>query len=62
MDISSVAAASMQMSMAQVQDAVDVSLMRKAMDMQEAEMASLIQNLEAASPTVHTGHLLNVVV
>ncbi|MCI8405558.1 MAG: putative motility protein [Oscillospiraceae bacterium] len=57
-----IAAMSMQMSMAQVQEAANISVMRKAMDMQETQMANLLQNLEAAAPAVHTGHKLNIVV
>ena len=38
-----IAAMSMQMSMAQVQEAANISVMRKAMDMQETQMANLLQ-------------------
>lgn len=58
MDISVIGAASTAMAMAQTQQAVGVTMTRKAMDMQETQAAALIETMQQASPAPAT-HLLD---
>ncbi len=57
MDLSSIGALSIQMHMGQVQQAANISLLRKAMDLQESQTDALVQSLQSAVPP--SGHVLD---
>ena len=57
MDLASVGAASIEMHLSQLQQSVDVSMAKKAMDLQEAQMQTLLSGMPAAQP--FSGHLLD---
>lgn len=50
MDISAVAAYSTQMKLADVQQQASVAILKKAMNMQEASAAALVEDIKAANP------------
>ena len=52
MEISSIAATSIQMSMARTQQQVDLSVAKMAMDNQEAQALSLIRQMTPAKPAL----------
>ncbi len=58
MDISSIAAASVNMYQSQTQQSVDVAMIKKAMDVQEAAAANLIETLKEPVPSF--GYLLDI--
>lgn len=60
MDVSAIAAMSTSMHMAQTQEAVSVALMKEVMNSQEAQVASLVNDLQAANPAPSFGHQLDV--
>ena len=53
-----IAALSMEMSQARVQQSAEISVMKKAMDAQEASMNQLVESMEAAAPAPE--HILDV--
>lgn len=59
MDVTSVAAYAMQKSMMDVQQATEISVMKKVMDQQEMQMTALLDQMASAQPRVHSGHLLD---
>lgn len=58
MDISSIATASVNMYQSQTQQAVNVAIIKKAMDVQEASAANLIETLKEPVPSF--GYLLDI--
>jgi hypothetical protein len=58
MDISSIATASVNMYQSQTQQSVDVAMIKKAMDVQEAAAANLIETLKEPVPSF--GYLLDI--
>ena len=64
MDIGDIAGMSMALSAMKVETAVEVSMLRKAMDMEQQVAAQLIDSLEAVMPTTISsfGHKLDVLV
>lgn len=58
MDISSIAAAGVNMYQNQTQQSVDVAMIKKAMDVQEAAAANLIETLKEPVPSF--GYLLDI--
>jgi len=60
MDISAIASASINMHLAQTQQAVGVSMLKKTMDMQQASSDTLIQSMSTA--TSSSGHQLDLLV
>lgn len=62
MDVSAIASMSTAMHMAQTQEAVSVALMKEVMNSQEAQVASLVNDLQAANPAPSFGHQLDVLV
>ena len=58
MDISSIAATSVNMYQSQTQQAVDVAVIKKVMDVQEAAAASLIETLKEPVPSF--GNILDI--
>lgn len=58
MDLAAIGAASIQMSLAKTQQAVDVTMVKKAMDIQETQAAALIDSLQNAGPSF--GHRIDV--
>ena len=62
MEIEDIAAVSMGMSMANASTSLDIATAKKAMEMEQAIAAQLLQSLEAAVPTspVSFGHKLDV--
>lgn len=57
MDLQAVGAASISMNMARTQQAVDISVTKKAMDFQETQATQLIQQMQNAAPSF--GHALD---
>ena len=53
-----IAALSMVMSQTKVQQSAEISVMKKAMDAQEASMNQLVESMEAAAPAPE--HILDV--
>lgn len=53
-----IAALSMAMSQSRVQQAASISVMKKAMDAQEAEMTQLVESIEAAAPA--SEHIIDI--
>ena len=53
-----IAALSIAMSQSRVQQAANISVMKKAMDAQEVEMTQLIENMQAAAPA--SEHIIDV--
>lgn len=51
MDISAIGAYSTQMKLADVQQQASIAVLKKAMDVQQASGAALVQDLKAANPT-----------
>lgn len=60
MDSSSVAAASMQMSMMNTMQQASVALLRKAMQAEQSEAAAIVEQLQTAIPTDPTNRLLDI--
>ena len=60
MDIMAIAATSIAMHQSQLEQAVDIAVMRKAMDSQEAQAAELIKDLEQA--VLPSSHKLDITV
>lgn len=60
MDPSSVAAASMQMSMMNTMQQASVALLRKAMQAEQSEAAAIVEQLQTAIPTDPTNRLLDI--
>jgi|GEM_PF-3526384 len=62
MEIEEIAAVSMGMKMAETEAAVNIAVVKQAMQMEQLIAAQLIQSLEAAVPTAPAsfGHKLNV--
>lgn len=58
MDLSAVGAYSIEMNLAQVQQAVGVSMLKGAMEVQETQAVQLIESLQAAVPSF--GHQLDI--
>lgn len=58
MDIAAVGAASIDMHTAQAASSVEVAMLKKVMDTQEASAATMIQGLQQAAPSF--GHQLDV--
>lgn len=58
MELSAVGAASIEMSLASTQQAVGLTMVKKTMDLQEAQAAALNQMMQQAAPSF--GHLLDV--
>ena len=63
MDISAIAAVSIDMHLSQVQQAVDVSLLKNTMDSQESQAAALLDGMLPApsAPPVFGDHFYQVV-
>lgn len=59
MDVFSVGAMSIAMHQTQLQQAVNLSVMKKAMNLQETQAASLIEDLQEAVPPP-SGHQLDI--
>lgn len=59
MDALSVGAMSIAMHQSQLQQAVNLSVMKKVMNLQETEAAALIENLQEALPP-SSGHQLDI--
>ena len=57
MDVMSVGAMSIAMHQAQLQQATDVLMMRKVMDLQESQAAALVESLSQAAPPASGHHL-----
>lgn len=53
MDVSSIASASIDMHLAQTQQAAGVSLLKKTMDMQQLSCDTLIQSMDSIAPSEH---------
>ncbi|MBP1577935.1 MAG: YjfB family protein [Oscillospiraceae bacterium] len=53
-----IAALSIAMSQSRVQQAANISVMKKAMDAQEVEMTQLIETMQAAAPA--SEHIIDV--
>ncbi|MVB11214.1 putative motility protein [Caprobacter fermentans] len=53
MDVGSIADASMAMSMANTQQAVGTTVLRKTLDMEQTEGISLIQSMQESAPSNH---------
>ncbi len=51
MDVMLAGAMSIAMSQSQVQQAANMSIMKKAMNLQESQAAALVENLEKSVPT-----------
>lgn len=60
MDVMSVAAMSISMHQAQLQQAVDVSLMRKVMDQQTAQAAAIVEDIAQSVPPTVPGSRLDI--
>ena len=66
MSVEAIAAASMSMSAAQAADAVDVAMLKKAMEMEQVLALQVLEGLEKAMPTAPAsrwaslGHMLDV--
>ena len=60
MDPMAIAATSISMHQAQVQQAVGVSLMRKVMDQQEQQAAAIVENLQKAIPSTVPGSHMDI--
>lgn len=61
MDLAAIGAMSIQMHLAQTQQSVDVSMTKKAMDLQETQASAMIDALEASVPVAPSfGHQLDV--
>ena len=61
MDVMAVGALSIAMHQTQLQQATDVLMMRKAMDLQETQATALIEDLQQAVPSP-SGHQLDILV
>lgn len=58
MDMMSIAATSVMMAQQQLQQSVDVSLMRKVMDQQQAQAAAIVEGIQqSVPPTVPGSHM-----
>ena len=63
MDVDAIARASMSLSSARMEEAVEVAMLKKAMEMEQMIAAQLIQSLQAVPPPpVSFGHKLDVLV
>ena len=60
MVVTAIGAISIAMHQSQLQQAVDVTMARKVMDLQETQAAALIRDLQQASPA--PGHQLDILV
>ena len=62
MEIDAIAAVSMQMSAAETANAVEIAMLRKALDAEQALAAQILQSLEAAIPAMPAsyGHKLDI--
>ena len=58
MDISSIVSSSVSANQSRLKQSVDVAVIKKAMDVQEAQAANLIQALKESAPSF--GHLLDI--
>lgn len=59
MDVSSIASASIDMSLSKVQDAAGTMVLRRSMDLAEEGSATLLQSIQ---PPPSSGHLLDLLV
>lgn len=61
METMAIAAMSVQMGLAQTQQAVDVTMTKKAMNLQESQAAALLDSLQTAIPTPNSyGHQVDM--
>lgn len=60
MDVAAIGAASIGLKMAEMQQAVAVSLLDKVMDNQSMMMQEMVESLQAANPAPAFGHMLDV--
>lgn len=60
MDVTAIAAASITMHQSQLQQAVSVTMMRKAMDLQESQAAAMIQSLQQPAAAGVPGQRLDL--
>jgi len=60
MDVMAIGAMSIAMHQSQIQQAANLSVMRKAMDLQESQAASLIEGFEQANVAPPSTHQLDI--
>lgn len=60
MDVMSIAAMSISMHQGQLQQSVDVALMRKVMDQQTAQAAALVEDIAQSVPSTVPGSRLDI--
>lgn len=62
MDTMSIAATSIAMHQTQLTNAINVSVMRKAMDMQTAQAAAIVEDIQQSVPPTVDGSRMNILV
>lgn len=60
MDMMSIAATSVMMAQQQLQQSVDVSLMRKVMDQQQAQAAAIVEDIQQSVPPTVPGSRMDI--
>ena len=61
MDVTAAGAMSIAMNQSQLMQAVNISVMKKVMDLQETQVASLVEDLQQVAPPP-SGHQLDFIV